>query len=121
MRTLVFLIAIAFGPLIASAQSDTISGTWSGGWHEGGTGGPLVLRLTQSGENVHGDYDSGGGGSKGDIKGLRLFGTLKGDRLVLKTRDDQRGFEGTVKGNTITGRYSGKFAAKAFSVKRTEQ
>ena len=116
-----FLIALACSPTFGWGESGGLSGTWSGAWQEGGMSGSLVFRFTQEGESVRGTYDSGGGGRRGSLRGVRVYGTLKGDHLILKTYDDQRGFDGKVNGNTISGTYWGKFATKGFDVKRTEK
>lgn len=105
--------------LVLLALAD-VTGTWSGAWHEAGMTGALELRLVQDGENVRGDYDSGGGGGRhGDLKGLRITGTLKGHVLVLESRDGQHTFDGTVKGDTFSGTYYGRYATKRFAVTRT--
>lgn len=58
-----------------------------------GSSGPLVLRLTQAGDTVWGDYDASGGPA-GSPRGVRVTGSFKDRRLSLHTGDSRRAFDG---------------------------
>ena len=114
------LLSTLLGPAAGLAETKTLKGTWAGTWHESDGVGPIVLHLTQAGENVRGSYDADGGPA-GVLTGVRVYGTLKGDRLELRSTSSPRAFEGTVQGNTITGIYYGQRATKRFEVKKAGQ
>ena len=116
----VALLLTLLGPAVGAAQTETLNGTWTGTWYAPEGVGPIVLHLTQAGENVRGSYDAGGGPA-GPLKGVRVYGTLKGDQLVLGSPSSPRAFEGTVKGSTITGIYWATRSTKRFEVKRSGQ
>ncbi|MBI2160425.1 MAG: hypothetical protein HYW08_12335 [candidate division NC10 bacterium] len=113
MRKLVLAVML-LAPATAWTQAPTLDGTWTGTWRTGsGQSGSLVFRLTQAGEAVSGTYDAEGGPA-GSLRGVRVRGTLKGERLELTTRDAKRAFEGRLQGDTISGTYWGTRSVKSF-------
>jgi len=102
----------------ASAQGGVLNGTWDGTWTWSSYSGRIVLHLIEKGEAVEGTYDVYGG-RQGDQVGVAVKGTLKGDRLTLSVPSNpQGGFEGTVKGDEMSGTFRGRTATNNFSARK---